>query len=112
MASFLLDPGPGTLDRDATYSDPRFTVERPAFAACDVSGPAVGAPSTIAPGTYRIGGAVSTISDVPSPGYSEPPMLGSSVQCSKVITVLGSTRDVTILVTFTNARCRMTVTMR
>ena len=111
MASFLLDPGPGTLDRDATYSDPRFTIDRP-LAACVVSGPAVRAPSTIAPGMYRIGGAVSLISDVSSPGFSERTILGSSVQCSKEITVLGSTTDVTILVTFTKGRCRLTVTLR
>ena len=112
MASFLLDPGPGTLDRDATYGDPRFAVDRPTSAACEVSGPAVGAPSTIKPGTYRIGGAVSLISDVSSPGFSERTILGSSVQCSKEITVLGSTTDVTILVTFTKGRCGLGVTLR
>lgn len=108
MASFLIDPGPRPLDRDATYDDPEFAVDRSAD-VCAVSGPAVGAPATLAPGTYRIGGATSLISDVASPGFARPQIMGGSVECSKELTVLPTMADVTIRVTFRDSGCRIDV---
>jgi hypothetical protein len=111
MVSFLIEPGAGSIDRDATYEDPEFKVER-SFSGCAVSGPAVGAPATLAPGTYRIGGATSLISDVSSPGFARPQIMGGSVACSKELTVLTTTLAVSVTVTFSKAGCLLDVTTR
>ncbi len=92
LASLLIDPASAAPDRIASWDDARFEIDRPGTGAqCVVSGPAIGGPSSLAPGRYRLRGVGSIVSDLPSPGFSDMPILGTTVSCEEDLQVLPET---------------------
>ncbi len=112
LASLLIDAGSGPLDRIATWDDARFAVDpRGAGGDCEVSGPAIGGPTSLAPGRYRVAGVASMVSDVSSPGFDDLPILGRTVSCELDLLVLLDTTGIAIHVTFArDAPCTIDVT--
>jgi hypothetical protein len=111
LASLLIDPGPGPVDRIASWADAHFAVDRLATnTRCTVSGPAIGGPASLAPGRYRLAGIASIVSDVSSPGFSEMPILGSTARCEMDLLVLPATAGIAIHVAFGDGPCTIDVT--
>ncbi len=111
LASLLIDPGSGAVDRVASWDDAHFVVDRPGTATrCTVSGPAIGGPPSLAPGPYRLAGVASIVSDVSSPGFSQFPILGSTARCEMDLLVLPSTTGIAIHITFGDGPCTIDVT--
>ena len=79
---------------------------------CVVSGPAIGGPTSLAPGRYRLAGVGSIVSDVASPGFSQMPILGTTVRCDRDLLVLPETTGIAIHVTFGEGSCTIDVTTR
>jgi hypothetical protein len=113
LASLLIDLGSGPTDRIASWDDARFALDRPGPGSeCVVSGPAIGGPTSLAPGHYRVAGVGSIVSDVASPGFSQMPILGTTVRCDRDILVLPETTGIAIHVTFGDGSCTIDVTTR
>jgi hypothetical protein len=113
LASFLIDPWPGAEDRIASWDDARFAVDlQGAGPGCPVSGPAIGGPSGLVPGRYRLRGVGSIVSDVASPGFSEMPILGTTVSCEQDLLVLPETTGIVIHITFRDGPCTIDMTIR
>lgn len=113
LASLLIDPASGPADRIASWDDARFAIDRPGTGAqCVVSGPAIGGPLTLAPGSYRVRGVASIVSDVSSPGFSQMPILGTTVSCEQDLLVLPGTTGIAIHVAFADGPCTIDVTIR
>jgi hypothetical protein len=113
LASLLIDPGSGVVDRIASWDDARFAVERPGTGTrtrCVVGAPAIGGPANLAPGRYRLAGVASIVSDVASPGFSQMPILGSTARCELDLLVLPETTAIAIHVTFRDGPCTIDVT--
>jgi hypothetical protein len=110
LASLLIDPGSGAVDRIAGWDDAHFAVDRSGTAArCTVSGPAIGGPPSLAPGAYRLTGVASVVSDLSSPGFSQLPILGSTARCEMDLLVLPATTGIAIHVTFGDGPCTIDV---
>jgi hypothetical protein len=113
LASLLIDPGSRPTGRIASWDDARFAIDRPGTGAqCVVSGPAIGGPISLDPGRYRVAGVGSIVSDVASPGFSQMPILGTTVSCEQDVVVLPETTRIAIHVTFRDGPCTIDVTTR
>jgi hypothetical protein len=112
LASLLIDAGSGQLDRMATWDDARFAVDPLSSPGeCEVSGPAIGGPTSLDPGRYRLAGVASIVSDVASPGFSHMPIDGTTVSCAQDLVVLPGTTGIAIHVTFArDGPCTIDVT--
>jgi len=109
IAFLLIEPGSWALDTGWTagYEDPQFPEEAAGIGLENVSGSVLGAPTWLVPGDYRLGVVNGTISDLPSPGFSQLPIMRSQLFCSTDLTVEPSTREVTVRVTFRTLSCEI-----
>jgi hypothetical protein len=118
VAFFLIKPADWDGHWRAMESDPSFSMEHtyqsgttPFTTVSRVSGVAQRAPTSLAPGRYRLAGARADTSDVPPGGSGYEPFFNDDVMCRADLTVEPSTRRVDVTVAFDHTDCEIAISL-